>query len=290
MFRATFNSHDPKLKDSKSESDSDSEDVYLECVTDYILGVPLYSKTVFESTILEKYVCDFRKLIPNIQNWAYNRKVDAQHVDCIYRNLKLMAQPHLMGSIKLVRDKATNSLTVLDGQHRVLALKKFMEDIQNPTLDVEVDVYNVEDITKNDIEIQEFFMKANNNRNVTINDIPETKVIAIIDKMIELWPRNIKTRDDQGAYKPNITKRELYNAMKGHFNATPSLAKQTETQILKKIVNINIELRLKPLQDLFGREAPAKKKLSAYDRALKHGFFLNLDCKYNLDTWLTTLQ
>jgi hypothetical protein len=255
------------------------------------LGAPLYTKTVFENTILEKYLCDFRRLIPNIQNWAYNRKVDAKHVDGIYRNLKAMTAPHLMGSIKLVRDKATNSLTLLDGQHRVLALKKYMEDdLLHASIDVEVDVYNVEDITRDDIEIQEFFMKANNNKNVTINDIPETRVIEIIDKMIELWPRNIKTRDDRGAYRPNITKRELYNAMKDHFIATPSLTNQTTAQILKKIVNINLELRMKPLQDLFGREAPAKKKLTSYDRAVKHGFFLNLDCNYDLHTWLAMIK
>jgi hypothetical protein len=291
MLKTMFGSHDPRLKGSESVSDSESDDVFTECVTDYILGAPLYTKTVFENTILEKYLCDFRRLIPNIQNWAYNRKVDAKHVDGIYRNLKAMTAPHLMGSIKLVRDKATNSLTLLDGQHRVLALKKYMEDdLLHASIDVEVDVYNVEDITRDDIEIQEFFMKANNNKNVTINDIPETRVIEIIDKMIELWPRNIKTRDDRGAYRPNITKRELYNAMKDHFIATPSLTNQTTAQILKKIVNINLELRMKPLQDLFGREAPAKKKLTSYDRAVKHGFFLNLDCNYDLHTWLAMIK
>ena len=46
---------------------------------------------------------------------------------------------------------------------------------------------------------------------------------------------------------------------------------------------------MKPLKELFGREAPSKKKIFAYEKAIKHGFFLNLDCKYDLSVWMKML-
>ena len=114
-------------------------------------------------------------------------------------------------------------MTLLDGQHRVLALAKF-----NKSVEIEVDVYY--------IEIHELFIKANNNKNVTIDDMPEKKVIDLIDKMIEIWPKNIKTRDDRGAYKPNITKKELYDALVSHIKKTPSLKVKSTQVILKNII------------------------------------------------------
>ena len=194
----------------------DSGDETVINLTDYVLGnaPPIYKKTVFDNILFEKHICDSKKLVPNIQNWVYNRKVDSKHVDAILKNLNDMNSPYLIGSIKLIRDKATNSLTLLDGQHRVLALAKF---------------------NKYYIEIHELFIKANNNKNVTIDDMPEKKIIDLIDKMIEIWPKNIKTRDDRGAYKPNITKKELYDALVSHIKKTPSLKVKSTQVILKSI-------------------------------------------------------
>jgi hypothetical protein len=87
-----------------------------------------------------------------------------------------------------------------------------------------------------------------------------------------------------------VTKKELYQHLKQRFNACPALGKKTPQEVLKCILNINLQLRLKPLKELFGREAPSKKKVSMYERANKHDFFLNLDCKYNIEKWVQMLQ
>jgi hypothetical protein len=113
--------------------------------------------------------------------------VDQTHVNAILKNLQDMTEPHLIGSIKLIRDKATNSLTLLDGQHRALALAELDKSIE-----IEVDVYYIDDINKCDIQIHELFIKANNNKNVTLDEIPEKKVVDLIDKMIEIWPKKYK--------------------------------------------------------------------------------------------------
>ena len=276
--------------DTSSESDVPEDDSSEEVnISEYVLGTPLYSSTVFEDIAYSKYVCDFRKIAPNVQNWAYNRKVDMKHVDNLFSHLTEMKHPHLIGSLKLVRDTATDTLTLLDGQHRVMAMLKLMQHDPHVKMDVEVDVYNIANIETSDIELQELFLKANNNRNVLVDDLPEKKVIEIINKMIEIWPQNIKTKDDKGAIKPNVTKKELYEHLKQRFNACPALCKKTPQEVLKSIVNINLQLRLKPLKELFGREAPSKRKVSMYERAKKHDFFLNLDCKYNLEKWVQML-
>jgi hypothetical protein len=294
MFRLFYRTNDvtttPKeVESDESEADDDEEG---ECdVTDFVLGKPLYTRIVFDDTVFTKHVCDFRKICPNVLNWAYNRNMDLLHVDRILCGLKDMKCPHLVGSIKVVKDGITNTLTVLDGQHRVMALLKLMGECPHINMDIEVDVYHISDVTKDDIEIKELFLKANNNKNVSIDDLPETKVIKVIDGMIEIWPKCIKTRDDQvTAYKPNITKRELYTVMKKHFHDTPTLAVKSSGEILKAIVTINTNMRTKPLKELFGRETPSRKKISMYEKAMKHDFFLNLDCKIGLTVWLSMLK
>lgn len=279
-----------------SDDDHESETIYeVEeddeniNISEYVLGEPLFSRVVFGDILFQKYLCDFRKIAPNVQNWAYNRKVDMKHVTALYEQLREMKHPHLIGSLKLVRDMEKDTLTLLDGQHRVMALLRLMEADAFVTLDVEVDVYNIANIEKSDIELHELFLKANNNKNVMVDDLPEKKVIEVINKMIEIWPSNIKTRDDVGAYKPNVTKRELYQCLKARFANNSALCKKSVAEILKMIININLALRMKPLKELFGREAPSKKKIAMYERAKKHDFFLNLDCKYSLDKWVEML-
>jgi hypothetical protein len=270
----------PEIEDNY-EFDFEEEDEPEPIENYFILKNPIYKAIVFENTEYEKYICDSKLLIENIKSWAYNRKVDEQHVNAIFKQLESMSMPHLIGSIKLVKDKLTNSLTLLDGQHRVMALTKFERSIN-----IEVDVY----ISEDDIEIHELFMKANNNKNVTLEDIPEKKVIEIIDKMLEIWPKNIKTHESHRAYKPNITKREFYDALKEHITKTSSLHNKSTQSIVKNIININSQLSLKPFKELFGRDNPSNQKMGSYTRALKHDFFLNLDCKYNLQTWLKMLN
>ena len=70
---------------------------------------------------------------------------------------------------------------------------------------------------------------------------------------------------------------------------TRSLQDKSTQAILKNIININLQLGLKSVKELFGRENPSQKKIGSYTRALKYDFFLNLDCKYNLQTWLKML-
>lgn len=257
-------------------------------IMDYVLGKPVFSKEVFDGILYEKYLVDHRRVCPNIENWAYNRKVDQDHVNTIYTNLKKMKFPHLIGSLKLVRDKESDSLTLVDGQHRILALTRIMEEDPSISVAIEVDVYHLNDVNKNDIEIQDLFIKANNNKNVTLHDLPETKVMEIIDLLMEKWSKNIKTSDN--AYKPNVTKRELYNELKDHMNVTHTLQAKSAKEIVKAIETINTQLRMKSLKELFGREKGiSKSKMMQYEKAEKHGFFLNLDCKYNLATWVKQL-
>lgn len=273
--------------EGESESETESEIDYIECM----LGNPLYSMTVFDDILLEKYLCDFKDICPNIENWAYNRKVDQCHVDAIYSNLKKMKHPHLIGAIKCVMDKASKSLILVDGQHRIIALTKLAEEDETVSVKIEVDVYYIDDIRNNDDEILDLFMKANNNRNVSMEDIPEKKIMEVVEKMIKRWPNNIKTTDGN-AYKPNITKRDLYNALKEQIKETPTLLSRSANDIFKSIEKINTNIRLKPIKQLFGREetSMSKSKKSQWDKAKIHGFFLNLDLKsYGLEMWIKQL-
>ena len=108
----------------------------------------------------------------------------------------------------------------------------------------------------------------------------QDKAKIIVEKMTEMWPRSIK----KTAYKPNISKSKLYDALSEHINATPSLRAQSFEEIFNSIVNINAKIQSIPHNKLFNRSG--KHKLYSYEKAIKYGFFLNLDCNYDLHTWL----
>jgi hypothetical protein len=256
----------------------------------YVLGNPLYSDTVYNNIQYEKYRCDAKTLIPNVTNWSYNRPLDMTHVAQIKNQLRQMQHPFLIGSIKILKDLESDNLQILDGQHRVVAIHELITEDATFTLQLDVDVFVVEKIEENDISIHELFMMANNNKNISINQIPQKKTIEVIDLMRQCWPQNIKTDDKKSAYKPNITKRELYQVLNKRITETASLMNKSYKDIFKKIFDINAKLRVKPLKDLFGRVAVSQRRLSMYEKAKKHDFFLNMEGNFGLEIWVNMLE
>jgi hypothetical protein len=295
MFKTVFSKFLPQEEeveyhsDDNIEEEEDEEPSNRETITEYILGTPIYSAKVLHGIQHEKFITRISKLIPNISSWAYNRSIDESHCKRIQEELVAMKHPHLIGSFKIAKSSDENQpMKLLDGHHRKYALETILKSNPEFDMEVEVDVYYVEDVENCDKELREIFIRANNNRNVSITDVPSIVAVEVIDKMIAKWPNNIKTDDSKGAIKPNITKRELYKNIKDTLEKD-RLSGLNAEQIFTKIEAMNNKLRLMPIKELFNRANPSQKKLNSHEKALKHGFFLNLDCEYPLEKWLNML-
>jgi hypothetical protein len=198
-----------------------------------------------------------------------------------------MKQPHFIGSIKIARSKNDyNTMKIIDGFHRHQCLMSIMKD--NPYFDmpIDIDVYYVDDVEKCDMDLRELFIRANKNLNIEQEDVPEIKIIEVINKMIALWSSSIKTTENKAAYRPNVTKRALYEVMKKNNS---KFKDRSSSDIFKRIVHINNMISTMPMAKLFGRTEPSKAKLATYERAKTKGFFLNMDCKFALNKWIDIL-
>lgn len=264
-----------------AKRDDDDELVDLK---EYILGDVLYTNIVMENTPYEKYVTKASKLVQNIAGWSYNRVIDEVHVKDLAKSLRNMKHPHFVGSIKLARTSSNLKLRLLDGQHRLAAVSALMKDNGSFDMDIDVDVYVVDG--DEDIEMCELFIKANANKNVDVDDIPDAKIIETINTLIEFWPESIKTDEDKRACRPNVHKRVLYNALKKvmdkHADCAPRI-------LARKVFAMNETIKGKSLVDIFGTEHPTKTQMAIYEKARKKDFFLNMDCIYHVDKWTNLL-
>lgn len=294
MFKTVLSRFITSPEDNDYESSEDSfeeeeTDSSKETITEYVLGSPFFSTTVLHGIRYEKFITRISKLIPNVSSWAYNRSIDEAHCKRIQEELLTMKYPHLIGSFKIAKSSdEAQPMKLLDGHHRKSALENILKIHPEFDMEVEVDVYYVNDVENCDKELREIFIRANNNRNVSIMDVPSIIAVEVIDKMIAKWPNNIKTDDSKGAIKPNVTKRELYKYIKDALEKE-RFTGMDAVQIFNKIEAMNNKLRLMPMKELFGRSNPSQKKLNSHEKALKHGFFLNLDCEYPIEKWLQML-
>ena len=247
-------------------------------------GTLVMTKLVFNGAKFEKYIAPVSKITQDIPKWPFNRDIDPDHVDKIKRDLLAMRHPHLIGSLKLVKSRQDGTIRLLDGQHRHLALSQIMQSRPDFVMDVEVDVYYVTDVN-NDLDLDDLFRKANCNLNVKQEALPGRKVLEVITYMVQKWPKNIKTDENAGAYRPNITKRDLFKRLKFVIEASNKSAEE----IMAEIVAKNESIKMIRLEELFGR-SPPKKQLNIFDRARKNDFYLNLDCNRDIDWWISSLH
>ena len=258
--------------------------------SEYILGTPLYTSSVFDNVLYRKYITKASRLIPNVTEWAYNRAIDHTHVQSIIDELSSMKDPHLLGSFKIVKSFDDLQLPkILDGHHRRLALMHLLREREGFDMDIDVDVYLVEgDLERCDGQLRQLFIKANKNLNVSLEDIPEVSVIDLVDKFIERWPRNIKTDESREAHRPNITKRRLVAYLKPIVES--ELGRRLGPEALfARILKINEEIRLTPVTVLLGSRGGTARRVRCLEKAHTTGFYLNLECTRGIDVWTREL-
>lgn len=270
----------PKNKIIEDDNSSESEESEEFDLDTYIFGEPIYSTKVFDGIHYEKYITKISKIKNVVNKWEFNRKVSQEHVDNIKKSVLSQKFPYFMGSIKIVKID-DDDYRLIDGQHRVESIWQLRESDFDFDMDVEVDLYHLLNAEDN-LLVKELFKCANNNKNVEDKDVPSTKIIKVIDALVKKWPNNIKTKENAGAYKPNVTSRELYLKLKPIIN----MSNLDSESIIKKIYVLNDRIGDTKLRQLFGRDKVAERKLKIHEKAEKHKFYLNMDCIMNIDWWV----
>ncbi len=251
--------------------------------------VLLDESIVFDNIKLSLYKYDAKTFCNQFDVWSFNRKLRTEHVQKIYSDLCLQKNPYLMGSIKAIKDNK-NKIRIIDGQHRLEALKMFMDnsDSVDKNVCILVEIYHVSSLD-NDI-VFELFKIANNNLNVSVEDEIDMFVVNIVNRLIaepEL-SKGIIDRNDGRVYRPRISKKVLYEELKKNLKAEHmTLSIQT---IVNRIKLINKHISKMDCLQLFGRKETSQTNVNIRCNAAKYGFFLNMTGKYPPEKWIEMIS
>lgn len=246
-------------------------------------GTHLSSDVAFDSILTSLYKFDAKTVCDKISTWAFNRKLNAEHVEKIYQGLKNSHNPSLMGTLKVIRDDK-GRFQVIDGQHRVQAMQRYFSETANKQWNVYLEIYHVKTI--NSPVVFELFRIANNNLNMTTEDDVNMFIANVVDAMVadEVLGKGVIDNDDKRVNRPRIAKKTMYELMKDNIRAHDTHLSVEE--IVKRIKKLNQEFKNKSNLEMFGRKKLSDKNTIQKAKADIYNFYLNLDGKFTPEVWI----
>ena len=193
------------------------------------------TKNIIYGIDTNKYLLKFsaKEFVMESEPWDYNRKIDDEKVKELKEQVKVFNnETSPVWTVSIIYDKYTHQkkdeipkyLKILDGQHRWKVLEEMITDGEiDENKEIYAMCYCIDYCEEKNRNIAtELFKKINNNTPLCIDDIPDTRVQEIIDRIIAdevLNPKNegIKVGNaNMKAHEPAIHKKELFNILNTH--------------------------------------------------------------------------
>jgi hypothetical protein len=239
------------------------------------------------------YFKSLREVAPYLSTWRFNRKINEDHKNKIKESLMSCSNPHLMGTIQVMRDKKGNC-RIINGQHRIVASLEILEQDINMDFNMNImfEVYDTatEDVSEYTIhdDVETLFNIANISLAVEPEDAHHIFCKKLVNAMGQdkVLSKGMIDKASGTVQKPRILAKTMFEHFKEHL---PREHNMDVEDVITKIKKINVQLSLMPNIELFGRHQPAETKQNQRARAHKIGFFLNLDCKYTPSEWIPWL-
>jgi hypothetical protein len=257
FIRKLIDTHTIVEYDSVSESDEDSDN-----------ELDFLRTLLYNNGNIKIYKCTARDIVPNVKLWGSQRSIRKKHVESLITSIK--KANFLMGTFKLIRDN-NSDVRCIDGQHRITALRKIMEDDPKFDTDIIIELYETDKI---DSEYSgDLFKAANNTLNISECDMPNLGAEKIISDLMKHFPGSIiDSQPDTRVNRPRMNKNELYKHLK---EKTKDLHWE---DILENIKKFNTELGMK--------ERPKHVSLKMLEKVKKSGFYIGTLKDLS---WITTL-
>lgn len=237
----------------------------------------------------------FRQLMNFTSNWIYNRTIDYNKVNELLKELEKSTDYYKVGWIlHAFKDKSTNSIKLLDGQHRREAIKLYIDKY-----DVNMDdnneiimwLYTFENEIDNEIEIIELFKLINNNKPFDENELPSKRKIELIKllKSHSKLKNGIKCDPRRNtAHSPYIHIKEFKGIIDKILQRYDYL---TNEEIINRLQYINHKISLLTTEEkwknLFGKREMTDKRLEIIDKCHIIGFYLHIkDSIYDYNEWI----
>ena len=265
------------------------------------------TKNIIHGIDTNKYLLKFsvKEFVLESVPWDYNRNIDDEKVNELREQVKVFDnKTSPVWTVSIIFDKYTHKkkdeppkyLKILDGQHRWKVLDIM---IRNSEIDENKEIYAMCYCIdycegKNRNIATELFKKINNNTPLCLEDIPDTRIQEIVDRIIAdevLNPKKegIKVGNYQStAHEPAIHKKELFNILNTHSKNFSHLS------IDEVIVNIRLirnKIMMAGYEKIYHK---SEKHLNYFQKAKSTDFWLGLKsskpkkntCGYSPEQWV----
>ena len=203
------------------------------------------------------YFTPIAHVLQYLRSWCLQRNINSQHKDSIKESIR--QSHHLMGTIQILMFR-NGQMRVINGQHRVQALKEIIEEDFEFNINIMLEVYKVDFDEIDCIDDQEIIYNLAN-KNLPIE----------MDSKAFLCKRIIKEMLLDPTLKKGLIEKDT-----GRVNNVK--------EIIKKIKKINEDIGLTSRKTLFrGKE---KEHATQITKAENMRFFLNMDCTQKPSVWI----
>ena len=249
------------MSESNSDDDPEFKDCH-QCQTDkWILG-DIISDT--EQRIDSKNSA--RIVVNNLENWTHNRTLDSARVDALAA--KISGANRILGTISLAMD-STERVRILDGQHRVEAVKKLISTDPHIDFVVHMATYRVSRLDSQ--ETLDLFYDLNDSKSLAENPVHKT-IHSIITTLQRTFPNAI-FESDKRKQRPNIDTRRLKERLE--VNLLNHFATEMDPEPFIEIIGkLNSEYGTKRIQELFGNQK--KQSRNRFQKAQRTGWYLTM--------------
>ncbi len=250
-------------------------------------GVLLDTQMIFHGIKMQLYKFQVQDIVPRLDVWSFNRKLNQEHVDNIYNGLCKQDQPYLIGTLKVVRD-GEDDMKVIDGQHRLQALKMLIDTHPAKQFPIFIELYNVQSL--NDPVVFDLFKLANTNLNINVEDDLNVFVADLVNKLAEdsELSKGIIDKNDGRVNRPRISKKELYEVLKNNLKIHH--LNQPIDVLVSKVKEMNYHISRMSYLELFSRREPCQKKINMKCNADRYRFYLNMEGNYSIEKWIDELK
>jgi len=156
---------------------------------------------------------DIRDGLISARPWGGQRELNLEHVNNLVNGI--LKSGCIYGTIQLQQD-LSGRIRVMDGQHRIAAIKKiFMRDDvpDDITYLVLIVVYQTDDIDST--KSANYFNDINTNLTLSPFNISNIKVQKIVEKLVSKWPEFIvDVSEGSTVYRPRFNKKDITSIFK----------------------------------------------------------------------------
>jgi hypothetical protein len=144
---------------------------------------------------------------------------------------------------------------------------------------ITIEVYHVPDVDESEEAVM-LYKNANKNLNIKEEDIPKTPIKDLVNAITKDTFFKDKICEKDKVYRPNVSKKFLYDALKVHFKP-PQDFRMTTADIVLQIKRINNRLRMKPDTELFSKTTSQIQK----EKTRKLQIYLNTE-RFPPQVWI----